>query len=110
MLVRVADHVRDARKRGDLFGSALGVTPRDNNFCQRILALDAADSGTGILIGGIRNCTGVQNYEIGLRGGRRGQAPGFELARQGGAIGLSGAASEVFDVVGGHGTMLAQVR
>lgn len=35
---------------------------------------------------------------------------GVELAFESRAIGLSGAASEVFDVVGGHGTMVAQVQ
>jgi hypothetical protein len=32
------------------------------------------------------------------------------LALERGAVGLGGAASEVFDVVCGHGTMLAHVR
>ena len=39
----------------------------------------------------------------------RGEAARFELARHGGTVGLSGTAAEVYDVVGGHGTMVAQV-
>ena len=50
MLVRVADHSRDAGERADFFRSALRVTSRDDNSCQRILPLHAADGGAGVLI------------------------------------------------------------
>ncbi len=68
MFVRVADHSGYARQRGDFFGSALGVASGDNNFCQRILALHAANGGAGILIGGIGDGAGIQDDEVGLCG------------------------------------------
>jgi hypothetical protein len=45
-----------------------------------------------------------------LSGVGTGQASAFELMFQSGAVGLGGAASEVFHVEGGHATMVAQVR
>ena len=41
--------------------------------------------------------------------GGGGEAAGVELALEGSAVGLGGAASEVLDVVGEHGFMLSQV-
>jgi hypothetical protein len=37
-----------------------------------------------------------------MGGGGTGEAAGFELTFESGAIGLGGTASEVFDVEGGH--------
>jgi hypothetical protein len=108
MLVRVADNGGDAGERGDFLRSALGVASGDNNFRQRILTPDTPYGGAGILIRGIGNRAGVQNYEISLRGGSGVQAAGFKLACQSRAVSLRGAASKVFYVVGGHGTMVAQ--
>ena len=49
-----------------------------------------------------------------MGGGGAGEAAGFELTFESGAIGLGGATSEVFDVVGGqgaiHGTIVAYAR
>jgi hypothetical protein len=108
--VRVTDHAGHAGKRCDLLRRALRITPRDNNLCQRILTLHAADGGAGILIRGIRDSASIQNDKIGLaRWGRR-QTTGFELAFESSAIGLSGAASKILYVVGGHGAMVTQTR
>ncbi len=91
-------------------GSALGVASGDNDFCQRILALNAADGGAGVLIGGIRDGASVQDDEVGLGGGGASEAAGFELAFEGGAVGLGGTASEVLHVEGGHRIIVAQWR
>jgi hypothetical protein len=107
VFVGVADHGGDAGEGRDFFGSALGVASGDDDFCQRILALHAADGGAGVLIGGMGDGAGVHYYQVGFSGGGRCEAAGFELTFEGGAVGLSGAASEVFDVEGGHGTMVA---
>jgi hypothetical protein len=108
MFVRVTDYGGYAGQGGDFLGSALGIASGDNNSCQRVLALDAADGGAGVPIGGIGDGAGVQNDEVGLGGGGAGEGAGFELTIEGGAVGLGGAASEVFDVVGEHGAMVAQ--
>ncbi len=104
IFVGVADHGGDTGQGGNFFGSALGVASGDDDFCQRVLALHAADGGAGVLVGGIGYGTGIQYDEVGLRSRGAGEAAGFELAFEGGAVGLRGAASEVFYVVGGHGT------
>lgn len=109
VFVGVADHAGDAGQGGDFRGGALGVASGDDDFSQRVLALNPADGGAGILIGGMCDGAGVQDDEVGLGGWRVGEAAAFELAFEGGAIGLSGAASKVFDVEGGHGTMVAHI-
>ena len=108
VFVRVADHSGDAGQGGDFCGSTLCVATGDDDFGERILALHAADGGAGVLIGGICNGTGVQDYEVGFTGRGAGQAARFELAFDRGAVGLRGATSEIFDVVGAHRTIVAQ--
>src|ERR1700688_2878279 len=110
MFVGVADYGGDTGQSGDFRGSALGVASGDDDFCHRILALHAADGGAGVLIGGIRDRAGVENYEVGVGRGSAGETAGFELAFESGAVGLSGAASEVFDVKSLHGTIVAHGR
>ena len=108
MFVGVADHAAHARQSGNFFRSALRVASGDDNFCQRILSLHSANGSAGILIGGIRDCARIQDDEVGLSGGGARQAAGFELAFESGAVGLGGAAAEVFHVVSGHTTIVAQ--
>jgi hypothetical protein len=81
----------------------LGIASGDDNFCQRILALHTSNRRSRILVGGICHCTGVQDYEVGLSRGGAGETSSVELEFQGSAVGLGGAASEIFNVVGGHG-------
>src|SRR5260370_4407731 len=45
-----------------------------------------------------------------VSGGGGGEAAGFELAFESCAVGLGGAASEVFYVVGGHGTVRGTIH
>jgi len=101
--VGVADHGGDAGQCGDFFWSALGVTAGDDDFRQRVLALHAAYRSACVMIGGICDCTSIQDYEVGLCGRGARKTPVVELAFEGSAVGLSGATSEIFDVVGGHG-------
>ena len=103
VFVGVANYGGYAGECGDFMGSALGITSGDDDFGVWILPLDAADGGAGILIGGGGDGAGVQQNQVGLRGGSVSEAASFELALEGGAIGLGGAAAKVFDVVGGHG-------
>ena len=111
MFVRVADYQADAGESCDFFRGALGVAAGDYDLCVGILATYAADGGASVLIGACGDRAGVHYHYRGLRGCRgAGDALRFELAFQSGAVGLSGAAAEVLDVVPGHLVMLAQVR
>jgi len=107
MFVRVADHGTDAGQRRNFFGSALGIASGDDDFCQRILAPYAADGGASILIRGIRDRASIQNNKVGFSGAGADEAAVFELAFDGRPVGLGGATSEVFDVVGRHTTIVA---
>ncbi len=62
MFVRVADHTANAGQGCDFLWGALCIASRNNNFSQRILALHPADGGAGILVGGIRDGAGIQDY------------------------------------------------
>src|SRR5690349_16170382 len=97
MLVGVADNEIDSRQSGDFFRGALRVTSCDNDSGFRILAADSADRGAGVLIGARSHGAGVEDYDGSVRrtGGARESAL-FELPFEGGAIGLSGSAAEVF--------------
>src|ERR1700691_2378814 len=108
VFVRVANDGADAGECGDFFRSTLGVASGDDDFCRWILAADAADGSSGILIGGSGDGASVEQDEVGVRGGSAGQAASLELAFQGGAVGLGGAASEIYDVKGSHAIMVAQ--
>ena len=110
VFMRVADHHVDAGKRGDFLWSALGIASSDDDFRQRILPLDAPYGGASVLVGGVCDSTGIKNYQARLRGGGRDEAASLELALDGGAVGLRGAAAEVLYVVGQHRIMVAQVR
>jgi hypothetical protein len=107
VFVGVADYCGHAGEAGDFFGGALSVASGDDDSCRGVLAADAADGGAGILIGGTCDGASIQNHQVGLAGRCAGQTAGFELAFEGGAVGLSGAASEVFDVEGGHEDIVA---
>ena len=109
MLVRVADDDADPGQGREFFGGTLGIAPRHNDAGFRILALDPANGGAGILIGCGSHSARVQNHDRSLRGrGCAGKPALLELAFEGGAIRLRGAATEVFYVKSGHVTMLAQ--
>jgi len=106
--VRVADDCGDTGQRGNFFGRTLCITSGDDDFGQRILPLHPPDGSAGVLIRGTRDRTSIQYDQVGAVRWSAGEAAGFELALEGGAVGLRGAAAEVFDVEGGHGIMLAQ--
>ena len=106
--MRVADDKVDARQSCDLFRSALRVTAGDDDSGFRILPADSANRGAGVLIGACCYGAGVQDYNGGLRRTRGADEPTlFELPFEGGAIGLGGAATEVFYKESGHMSILA---
>ena len=69
MFVRIADDQADARKRRDFLGSALRITAGNQDLRIGILAMNAADGGAGILIGGRGYGAGVENDDLGFVGG-----------------------------------------
>ena len=88
---------------GDFFGGALGVAAGDYDLAGRVFAMDAADGGASVLIGCAGDGAGIENDEFGLFRRRCAmQSAIAELAFQGRAVGLSGAATEVFNVETGH--------
>jgi len=108
MLVRVADDMRDTAQGSDFLGSALRIAAGDDDAGLGILALNAADGGAGILISGRGHCAGIEYDDRGLaRGGGARKAEFLELTFERGAVGLGGAATEVFYVISGHISMLA---
>jgi hypothetical protein len=108
VLVGVADDHGHAWESGDFFRGALRVATCDHDLGAGILAAYAADGGAGVLVRAGSHGAGVHYYHGGLGGsGGAGHAALFELAFEGGAVGLRGAAAEVFYVVSGHLVMLA---
>lgn len=101
--VGVADDERDTGKGREFFRSALSVTAGDENLCGRILRVDLANGVAGLGVGRRGNGASVDDDEFGVGGGRRGRASTVaELALDGGAVSLSGAAAELFNVEGRH--------
>ena len=102
--VGIANDEGDARKGGDFFGGALGVAAGDENFCGGILRVDFADGVASLCVCGGGDGAGVDDDEFGvLRRRCSGAAAVEELALDGGAVGLCGAAAELFDVERRHG-------
>ena len=108
MLVRVADYLCDAGKGGEFLRGSLGVATGNHDAGLGIFAADAADEGTGVLIGGCCHGAGIEDDQFGLVE-RRGafQAALFELALNRGTIGLGRAATKILYVVTCHRTIVA---
>ena len=70
--------------------------------------MDAADGRTRVVIGRGGDGTGVQHHDLGLGGGGGArQSLIGQLAFNGGAVGLGGAASEVFYKETAHGSIIS---
>ena len=97
MLVGVTDYQTHTGQGCDLIGCPLRVAAGDYNSCVGILSLDATDGCTGVLVGSGGYGAGIKDND-GCVGdaGNAGEPLVFELAFEGGAVGLSSAASEVF--------------
>ena len=109
--MRVADHLRNARKSSDFTRCALGIASRDNDFAIWVTAPDAANSGAGVLFSGGSYCAGIKDYVISSsRGAGTVQSPIPELPLDGRPVGLGGAATEIFYVKAGHAHILAYIQ
>lgn len=105
MFVGVADDLGYARQGGDFFWGALGVASGDDDLAVGILTVDAADGSSGIVVGGSSDRASIQDDDFGAGGASVTlEAALLELALDGGAIGLGGAASEILDIESCHGS------
>jgi len=102
--VGVANNESDAGDSGEFFGSALGVAAGDDDFPRRVGSVGFADGVAGLGVGGGGDGAGVEDDDVGVRCRRcRGTATIEELAFDGGAVSLGGAAAELLDVKRAHG-------
>ena len=101
--VGIANDEGNACETSNVFRGALGVTTGDNDARGRIRRVHLADGVAGLSVGGGSDGARVENNDVG-RGaiGRGGAALVAQLALDGGAVGLRGAAAKLFDVEGGH--------
>ncbi len=108
MLVRVAHHQRDAVDGGDFLGGALRIASGNQDAGSGVQAMNAPDGRTRVVIGRRGDRTGVQHHDLGLgRGGGTRQSLIGQLAFNGCAIGLGGAAPEVFYIETAHGSIIS---
>jgi len=109
--VRIADHVRNARKGRHLTRGTLGIAARDNDFAVGIATPDAPYGRTGVLFGGSSYCAGIKDYVISPSRGGGAVQPGIpELLLDGRPVGLGRAATEIFYVKAGHAHILAYIQ
>ena len=99
----IADDPRDAGESREVLGSALCVTPGDDEASGGVLGVNLANGVASLSISGRGDGTCVYDDEISGSCVRDGTATPFEqLAFEGGTIGLGGAAAELLDVEGLH--------
>ena len=101
----------DAGLCGKFFRRALGVTAGDDDAGGGVVSMKFSDGGAGLGVGSRSDGTGVEDDDIGGFGGIGQGAATFEqLALDGGAVGLGGAAAQLFDVEGGHERIVYRQR
>ena len=88
---------------GQLVGRALRVATGDHDAHGGVGGVKLSDGIAGLGIGGGRDGAGVDDHDVGgcSRGGRA-TATVEQLALEGGAIGLRGTATELFDEEARH--------
>ncbi len=111
VLVRVSDDEAHARQRRQFFRSALRIAAGDQNSRLGIFAVNAANGGTRVLIGGGGHRACVQDNHFGLDGSAGALHAAVEqLALDGRAIGLGRAASEVLHMISGHSVIILSLN
>ncbi len=99
----IADDPGDAGESGKFFRSTLGVAACDNEADGGVGGVELSNGFAGLSIGGGSDGAGVEDDDIGGCGrGGGGAAAIQQLALEGGAIGLGGAAAELFDKESRH--------
>jgi len=96
--VGIADDPGDAGEGSELFGGALGVAASDNKADGGVGGVKLANGVAGLGIGGGGDSAGIDDDDVGGSGrGGRGATAVEQLALDGSAISLRGAATELFD-------------
>src|ERR1700747_1313415 len=99
MFVRITHNQGNTRESRDFLRSPLRVTSGNHDSALGIFPLDAANGRPRVRLGGSGHRAGVQNHNAGLTSGCGPNEPLLaELLLDGGAVGLGGAASEIFYV------------
>jgi hypothetical protein len=107
MFVRVPNHLADAGQGSDFFWRALRVTSGDYDLGFWVLAMDAANCGASVLIGGGRYGAGVKDNESSFGGfSSASQTALPQLAFDGSAVGLGSATSKIRLVESCHVSIL----
>src|SRR4051812_44871260 len=103
VFMRVPNDRRDAGQSRNFLWRTLGVATGHDDLTLRIYAVDATDSGAGILVGGGSDSAGIQYDKLCLIGRVRPLKTALgELTFQGSAVGLRCATSEILYVKTGH--------
>lgn len=103
--------MRHARQGRDFLGGSLGIAAGQNDFALRVPPPDSPDGSPGVLFGGGRDRTRIQNDKLGLLGSfSSGQPPIPKLLLNSSAVGLSGPTAEIFYVKAGHAPILAYIH
>jgi len=101
--VGIADYPGNTREGGDFFGSALGVAAGDVEACGGVGGVKLSNGVAGLGVSGGGHGAGVENQDVGKGGfGGRSAAAVEQLALDGGAVGLRGAATELLDEESRH--------
>ena len=107
MLVRIADDRAHAREGGNFFRSTLRIAAGYDDLGPGVLAANATDRGACVPIGRSGYRAGVKHDNSGVaRFASALQSSLAELALDGCAVRLSGAASEIFHVEGSQALIL----
>jgi len=101
--VGIADDPGDAWESGQLFGRTLRIAACGDNADGRVGGVKLSNGAAGLGIGGGCDSAGVNDDDIGgRRSGGGGAATVKQLALEGGAVGLRGAATELLDEEAQH--------
>ena len=99
----IADDPSDSGKYGQFLGSALGIAAGGDNADGRVGGMKLSNGVAGLSIGGGCDGAGVDDDDVsGGCGGGEGTTPVEQLALEGGAVSLRGAATELFDEEARH--------
>ena len=95
--MRISNYPVDAWYFRQFFGCALRVAASHDDLAAGIVTMYASDRTANVLVGRSGDSAGVQDNDLGLGSGFGARKTALKhLALDGGAIGLSGATSEIF--------------
>jgi len=111
VLVGIAHDPANSRQGSNFFRRALGVAAGHQDLAAGVGAMNAADGGASILVGGRGDGAGVQHHYLRLaRLLGPFQPLSTQLLLQGSPVRLGGAAAKVLHVETGHGAIIGGRR